>query len=89
MDDPTQTPEPKGEKDILIEQLKERLDRIESDYSMKIGEYQKANAELWAQLHPAKEPETAPATAPEATPEEHVDRMFRSFERTLGIKEEK
>lgn len=89
MDDPTQiqTPEPKGEKDILIEQLRERLDRIESDYNVKIGEYRKANAELWARLHPAEDPETAPA--PETTPEEHVDKMYRSFERTLGIKEEK
>ena len=46
--------EPKDERDLIIEDLKARLEKIESDYQIKIGDYQKANAELWARLHPAQ-----------------------------------
>ena len=47
MTDETQPqPEMKDERDLIIEDLKKRMEKIESDYQMKIGEYQKANGEL-------------------------------------------
>ncbi len=58
-EEPKPNPEnqgPKDERDLIIEDLKARMEKIESDYQIKIGDYQKANAELWARLHPAQEP---------------------------------
>ena len=75
----------KDERDLIIEDLKKRMEKIESDYQMKIGEYQKANGELWARLHPAAQPEPAPEI-PEKDPYEV---MLDSFNSTLGINKEK
>ena len=36
----------KDERDLIIEELKGRLDKIETEYSKKIGDYQKAYSEL-------------------------------------------
>ena len=81
-------PEPekmKDERDLIIEDLKKRMEKIESDYQIKIGEYQKANGELWARLHPAAQPEPAPEI-PEKDPYEV---MLDSFDSALGIKKKK
>lgn len=84
-EEPKPNPEnqgPKDERDLIIEDLKARLDKIESDYQIKIGDYQKANAELWARLHPAKQQEPAqqePAKDP-------YEVMLDSFDTALGIK---
>lgn len=78
--------EPKDERDLIIEDLKARLDKIESDYQIKIGDYQKANAELWARLHPAQEPAPPAQTEPVKDPYEV---MLDSFDSALGIKKKK
>lgn len=78
-------PEMKDERDLIIEDLKKRMEKIESDYQMKIGEYQKANGELWARLHPAAQPEPAP----EAPKKDPYEVMLDSFNSTLGINKEK
>lgn len=86
MTDETQPqPEMKDERDLIIEDLKKRMEKIESDYQMKIGEYQKANGELWARLHPAEQPEPAP----EVPKKDSYEVMLDSFNSTLGIKEKK
>ena len=85
-----ENPEPKDERDLIIEDLKKRLDKVESDYQIKIGDYQKANAELWARLHPAAQQE--PAQQANAQPEPVKDPyevMLDSFDSTLGIKKKK
>ena len=82
--------EPKDERDLIIEDLKKRLDKIETDYNVKIGEYQKANSELWARLHPAAQQE--PAQQANAQPEPVKDPyevMLDSFDSALGIKKKK
>ena len=82
--------EPKDERDLIIEDLKKRLDKVESDYQIKIGDYQKANAELWARLHPAQQQE--PAQQADAQPEpvrDPYEVMLDSFDSTLGIKKKK
>ena len=33
-------PEMKDERDLIIEDLKKRMEKIESDYQIKIGDYQ-------------------------------------------------
>ena len=78
-------PAPKDERDLIIEDLKARMDKIESDYQIKIGDYQKANAELWARLHPAAQPEPAP----EVPKKDPYEVMLDSFNSTLGINKEK
>ncbi len=78
-------PEMKDERDLIIEDLKKRMEKIESDYQMKIGEYQKANGELWARLHPAAQPEPAP----EVPKKDPYEVMLDSFNSTLGINKEK
>ena len=86
-EEPTPEPAPKDERDLIIEDLKARMDRIESDYQIKIGDYQKANAELWARLHPAAQDPAPPAqTEPVKDPYEV---MLDSFNSTLGINKEK
>ena len=76
----------KDERDLIIEDLKARMDKIESDYQIKIGDYQKANAELWARLHPAQEPAPPAQTEPVKDPYEV---MLDSFDSALGIKKKK
>ena len=86
MTDETQPqPEMKDERDLIIEDLKKRMEKIESDYQMKIGEYQKANGELWARLHPAAQP----GPTPEVPKKDPYEVMLDSFNSTLGIKEKK
>ena len=80
-------PEMKDERDLIIEDLKARMDKIESDYQIKIGDYQKANAELWARLHPAQQ-EPAPPAQPEPVKDPY-EVMLDSFNSTLGINKEK
>ena len=75
----------KDERDLIIEDLRKRMETIETDYKMKIGEYQKANSELWARLHPAAQPEPAP----EVPKKDPYEVMLDSFNSTLGIKEKK
>ena len=89
-EEPTPEPAPKDERDLIIEDLKKRLDKIETDYNVKIGDYQKANAELWARLHPAQQQE--PAQQANAQPEpvrDPYEVMLDSFDSTLGIKKKK
>ena len=78
-------PEMKDERDLIIEDLRKRMEAIETDYKMKIGEYQKANGELWARLHPAAQPEPAPEISEKGPYEVNID----AFNSTLGIKEKK
>ena len=78
-------PEMKDERDLIIEDLKKRMEKIESDYQMKIGEYQKANGELWARLHPAAQPEPDP----EVPKKDPYEVMLDSFDSALGIKKKK
>ena len=78
-------PEMKDERDLIIEDLKKRMEKIESDYQIKIGEYQRANGELWARLHPVAQPEPAP----EVPKKDPYEVMLDSFNSTLGIKEKK
>ena len=86
-EEPTPEPAPKDERDLIIEDLKARIDKIESDYQIKIGDYQKANAELWARLHPAAQ-ESAPPAQPEPVKDPY-EVMLDSFNSTLGINKEK
>ena len=90
-EEPTPEPAPKDERDLIIEDLKARLDKIESDYQIKIGDYQKANAELWARLHPAQQ-QQEPAQQANAQPEPVKDPyevMLDSFDSALRIKKKK
>ena len=80
-------PAPKDERALIIEDLKARMDKIESDYQIKIGDYQKANAELWARLHPAQQ-EPAPPAQPEPVKDPY-EVMLDSFDSALGIKKKK
>ena len=89
-EEPTPEPAPKDERDLIIEDLKARLDRIESDYQIKIGDYQKANAELWARLHPAAQQEPAQqADAQTEIVKDPYEVMLDSFDAALGIKKKK
>ena len=87
-EEPTPEPAPKDERDLIIEDLKARLDKIESDYQIKIGDYQKANAELWARLHPAAQQEPAPPAQSEPVKDPY-EVMLDSFDSALGIKKKK
>ena len=89
-EEPKPNPEnqgPKDERDLIIEDLKARLDKIESDYQIKIGDYQKANAELWARLHPVQQDPAPPAQAEPVKDPYEV--MLDSFDTALGIKKKK
>ena len=77
----------KDERDLLIEHLTARLDKIETEYGKKIGDYQKANAELWARLHPAQQ-DPAPPAQPEPAKDPY-EVMLDSFDSALGIKKKK
>ena len=89
-EEPKPNPEnqgPKDERDLIIEDLKKRMEKIESDYQIKIGDYQKANAELWARLHPAQQEPVQPAQ-PEPVKDPY-EVMLDSFDSALGIKKKK
>ena len=89
-EEPKPNPEnqgPKDERDLIIEDLKARMEKIESDYQIKIGDYQKANAELWARLHPAQQ-DPAPPAQPEPAKDPY-EVMLDSFDTALGIKKKK
>lgn len=86
-EEPILEPAPKDERDLIIEDLKARMEKIESDYQIKIGDYQKANAELWARLHPAQQ-EPAPPAHPEPVKDPY-EVMLDSFDSALGIKKKK
>ena len=86
-EEPIPEPAPKDERDLIIEDLKARLDKIESDYQIKIGDYQKANAELWARLHPVQQEPAPPAQAEPVKDPYEV--MLDSFDSALGIKKKK
>ena len=89
-EEPTPEPAPKDERDLIIEDLKARLDKIESDYQIKIGDYQKANAELWARLHPAQQQEPAQQADALSEPvKDPYEVMLDSFDTALGIKKKK
>ena len=81
--------EPKDERDLIIEDLKARLDKIESDYQIKIGDYQKANAELWARLHTVQQEPAQQANAQPEPVKDPYEVMLDSFDSTLGIKKKK
>ena len=89
-EEPKPNPEnqgPKDERDLIIEDLKARMEKIESDYQIKIGDYQKANAELWARLHPVQQDPAPPAQAEPVKDPYEV--MLDSFDTALGIKKKK
>ena len=88
-EEPTPEPAPKDERDLIIEDLKARLDKIESDYQIKIGDYQKANAELWARLHPAQQDPAHQANAQTEIVKDPYEVMLDSFDTALGIKKKK
>ena len=89
-EEPKPEPAPKDERDLIIEDLKARLDKIESDYQIKIGDYQKANAELWARLHPAQQQEPAQQANAQTEPaKDPYEVMLDSFDSALGIKKKK
>ena len=88
-EEPTPEPAPKDERDLIIEDLKKRLDKIETDYNVKIGDYQKANAELWARLHTAKQEPAQQANAQPEPVRDPYEVMLDSFDSTLGIKKKK
>ena len=81
--------EPKDERDLIIEDLKARMEKIESDYQIKIGDYQKANAELWARLHPAAQEPAQQANAQQEPAKDPYEVMLDSFDSALGIKKKK
>ena len=88
-EEPTPEPAPRDERDLIIEDLKKRLDKIETDYNVKIGEYQKANAELWARLHPAAQDPAQQANAQPEPVKDPYEVMLDSFDSALGIKKKK
>ena len=88
-EEPTPEPALKDERDLIIEDLKKRLDKVESDYQIKIGDYQKANAELWARLHPAKQEPAQQANAQPEPVKDPYEVMLDSFDSALGIKKKK
>ena len=75
----------KDERDLIIEELKGRLDRIETEYSKKIGDYQKANSELWARLHPAVKETETPVPDPVPAESWNVDKAVEAYHAALGI----
>ena len=79
----------KDERDLLIEQLTARLDKIETEYGKKIGDYQKANAELWARLHPAAKETETPVPDPAPANGWNVDKAVEAYHAALGIENKK
>ena len=79
----------KDERDLIIEELKGRLDKIETEYSKKIGDYQKANSELWAKLHPAAKETETPVPDPAPANSWNVDKAVEAYHAALGIENKK
>ena len=79
----------KDERDLIIEELKGRLDKIETEYSKKIGDYQKANSELWARLHPAPKETETPVPDPAPANGWDVDKAVDAYHAALGIENKK
>ena len=88
-EEPIPEPAPKDERDLIIEDLKARLDKIESDYQIKIGDYQKANSELWARLHPAAKETETPVPDPAPANGWNVDKAVEAYHAALGIEKKK
>ena len=90
MTDETQPqPEMKDERDLIIEQLTARVDKMEADYKKKIGDYQKANSELWAKLHPAAKETETPSPDPAPANDWNVDKAVEAYHAALGIENKK
>ena len=79
----------KDERDLIIEDLRKRMETIETDYKMKIGEYQKANSELWAKLHPAAKETEKPVPDPAPAEGWNVDKAVDAYHAALGIENKK
>ena len=79
----------KDERDLIIEQLTARVDKMETEYSKKIGDYQKANAELWAKLHPAAKETETPVPDPAPANGWNVDKAVEAYHAALGIENKK
>ena len=79
----------KDERDLIIEDLRKRMETIETDYKMKIGEYQKANSELWAKLHPAAKESETPVPDPAPANGWNVDKAVEAYHAALGIENKK
>ena len=79
----------KDERDLIIEDLRKRMETIETDYKMKIGEYQKANSELWARLHPAPKETETPVPDPVPANSWNVDKAVEAYHAALGIENKK
>ena len=82
-------PEMKDERDLIIEDLRKRMEAIETDYKTKIGEYQKANSELWARLHPAAKETETPVPDPAPANDWNVDKAVEAYHAALGIENKK
>lgn len=70
--------------DLKVEALEKELADLKTRYDSDIAEYQRANRELWAELHPVRE-EPPPAPAQE---QPALDEAEASFYKTLGITKE-
>ena len=79
----------KDERDLSIEDRRKRMETIETDYKMKIGEYQKANSELWAKLHPAAKETETPVPDPAPAKSWNVDKAVEAYHAALGIENKK
>ena len=79
----------KDERDLIIEQLTARVDKMEADYNKKIGDYQKANSELWARLHPAAKETETPVPDPAPANGWNVDKAVEAYHAALGIENKK
>ena len=79
----------KDERDLIIEQLTARVDKMEAEYGKKIGDYQKANAELWARLHPAPKETETPVPDPAPAKSWDIDKAVEAYHSALGIENKK
>ena len=79
----------KDERDLIIEQLTARVDKMETEYRKKIGDYQKANSELWAKLHPAAKEAETPVPDPAPANSWNVDKAVEAYHAALGIEKQK
>lgn len=73
--------------DLELEQLKARLDAMEASHQAEVDELKKANRDLWAAAHPAANV-TETREAEPAAPVWDDEKVLRSFNSALGIKED-